>query len=406
MQQAGQAAAVASGGCEGGQVAPDKGAALLGDRARLRRFGVTRIGDVTGLDIIGVPVWFAVRPNSRGLSVSQGKGLTERQAQLSALMEAIEGAVAEETQRHVAAHGSWTALQARGERTVPLDRIARVNPDHFEAGCERAWIRGVSARDGGPVLAPFELVGMDFRADFPWDRKAFQMSSQGLAAGFDHDRVVLHALLELVEHDACILIDTFETRSLGLRPWAPAAGHRPSLDGLIATLSAAGLAARFLDVTASNGVPVILASLDRPVMSASGPGFRHAAGMACRFDPLAAAEAALLEAIQSRLTDISGARDDLAPDRYLPDLAGRAPQASATPSRAGPQRLDLEGEGPLWHRLAAHLFRHGVEDVYVFALETGDPDVHVVRVLAEGLSAAHGGLNRMSLSTLDGFLRR
>ncbi|MGG2476771.1 YcaO-like family protein, partial [Rhizobium sp. BR5] len=39
--------------------------------------------------------------------------------------------------------------------------------------------------------------GMDFRVDFPWDRRAFLMSSQGLAAGFDHDHAVLHALLEL-----------------------------------------------------------------------------------------------------------------------------------------------------------------------------------------------------------------
>ncbi|MFB4373309.1 hypothetical protein RAC92_06975, partial [Agrobacterium sp. CR_3] len=40
----------------------------------LRRFGMTRVGDVTGLDIIGIPVGFAARPNSRRLSVSQLTG--------------------------------------------------------------------------------------------------------------------------------------------------------------------------------------------------------------------------------------------------------------------------------------------------------------------------------------------
>lgn len=61
---------------------------------------------MTGLDIIGIPVWFAARPNSRGLSVSQGKGLVAEQARLSAIMEAIEGAVAEETRKHIAAFSS------------------------------------------------------------------------------------------------------------------------------------------------------------------------------------------------------------------------------------------------------------------------------------------------------------
>jgi YcaO-like protein with predicted kinase domain len=41
----------------------------------LQEIGITRVGDITGLDRIGIPVWIAVRPNSRTLSVSQGKGL-------------------------------------------------------------------------------------------------------------------------------------------------------------------------------------------------------------------------------------------------------------------------------------------------------------------------------------------
>jgi ribosomal protein S12 methylthiotransferase accessory factor len=38
--------------------------------------GVTRIANVTGLDRIGIPVAIAVRPNSRSVSVAQGKGQT------------------------------------------------------------------------------------------------------------------------------------------------------------------------------------------------------------------------------------------------------------------------------------------------------------------------------------------
>ena len=51
---------------------------------------------MTGLDWVGIPVYQAARPNSRSLSVSQGKGLTPTQAKVSALMEALEGFHAEE----------------------------------------------------------------------------------------------------------------------------------------------------------------------------------------------------------------------------------------------------------------------------------------------------------------------
>ena len=63
--------------------------------ARCRPFmpqmGITRLGNITGLDRIGIPVVGAARPNSRSVSVSQGKGLDLSQAMTSALMEPIEG---------------------------------------------------------------------------------------------------------------------------------------------------------------------------------------------------------------------------------------------------------------------------------------------------------------------------
>src|ERR1700752_1277998 len=53
--------------------------------------GITRIGDVTGLDRIGIPVVVVTRPNSRSLAVSQGKGVTLDCARVSGVMESIEG---------------------------------------------------------------------------------------------------------------------------------------------------------------------------------------------------------------------------------------------------------------------------------------------------------------------------
>lgn len=377
------------------------------DPGLLRRFGITRVGDVTGLDIIGIPVWFATRPNSRGLSVSQGKGLVAEQARLSAIMEAIEGAVAEETRGHVATFGSIEEMRNRGVPLIPFESVGRIDPDALDPRKERAWVKGTSIRRQQEVFAPYELIGMDFRVDFPWDRRAFRMSSQGLAAGFNHDHAVLHALLELIENDASFLVDTFETRAITPQPFLLPAGIDPALDDLVQHLSTIGLPPTFLDLTNALGVPVVMASLPRPLQAEDGPTTRSAAGAACRPSAPAAAMAALLEAIQSRLTDISGARDDLSPLRYQRDVFTSRPTADTRPLRRMPADLGFpESDAPLppWRQLAEHLFARGIEDIHVFPLETEVSGLHVIRVLASGLAPAGGGLQHISPRTLDHLL--
>ncbi|WP_318764699.1 YcaO-like family protein [Agrobacterium fabrum] len=378
------------------------------DPGLLRRFGITRVGDVTGLDIIGIPVWFAARPNSRGLSVSQGKGLFADQARLSAIMEAIEGAVAEETRRHVATFGSIEEMRNKGVPLIPFETVGRIDPDALDLRKERAWVKGTSIRQQQEVFAPYELIGMDFRAEFPWDRQAFRMSSQGLAAGFDHDHTVFHALLELIENDASFLVDTFETRAITPQPFLFPAGMDSLLDDLIQHLSNIGLPPSFFDLTNALGVPVVMASLPRSLQAEDGPATRSAAGAACRPSTHAAAMAALLEAIQSRLTDISGARDDLSPLRYQRDLSTSGPTASrAQPLRQMPADLNFPESDlslPPWRQLAEHLFARGIEDIHVFPLETEVSGLHVVRVLPSGLAPAGGGLQHISPRTLDHLL--
>ena len=54
------------------------------------RLGITRVGELTGLDELGLPIAFATRPNSFTLSVSLGRGLDRDSALISAAMEAAE----------------------------------------------------------------------------------------------------------------------------------------------------------------------------------------------------------------------------------------------------------------------------------------------------------------------------
>ena len=52
--------------------------------------GVSRLAEVTDLDLIGIPVFQAIRPAGLSLSVHQGKGVTREAAMIGALMEALE----------------------------------------------------------------------------------------------------------------------------------------------------------------------------------------------------------------------------------------------------------------------------------------------------------------------------
>ena len=67
----------------------------LAIRPHLRRIGITRLANITGLDRVGIPAYSAVVPRSQDiLSVYNGKGVSDLAAKVSAAMEALERVVA------------------------------------------------------------------------------------------------------------------------------------------------------------------------------------------------------------------------------------------------------------------------------------------------------------------------
>ena len=91
----------------------------------LASFGITRCADVTGLDRIGIPVCCAIRPRNRSLQVSNGKGLRLVDAQVSALMEAIELFHAENPGSQVKC-ASLNSLRREGRPVCFAGRVAQV----------------------------------------------------------------------------------------------------------------------------------------------------------------------------------------------------------------------------------------------------------------------------------------
>lgn len=160
-------------------------------------FGITRVARQTGLDCIGVPVWTAVRPASLTLSTSQGKGLTDDLAKLSAVLEAAELWHVEQP-LPVAEIGTAEDVApdcpvAELPLTVPYsnDILTRIVWE---------WTFGTRLISGTTALVPVDLVRR--RSQRPdWAPDLLRATSTGLACGNTRDEALLHALFEVVERD-------------------------------------------------------------------------------------------------------------------------------------------------------------------------------------------------------------
>jgi ribosomal protein S12 methylthiotransferase accessory factor len=270
----------------------------------LPRFGITRVGDVTQLDILRVPVAVACRPLATTLSVSQGKGTTLRHAFVSAAMEAIELWHAEQP-----GIPALSSVAAR-ELNLPysIGDLDQVPGSLLTASTRLDWVTANGVTSGRPIPVPLGAVA--FQNGDRWRPPGLRNSTNGLASGNTWTEAALHGLYEVVERDA--LYRALDRDVVGIDPGSvPGETCAELIDRIRSADASLGLSA----VMNQFGVPVMAAQIwsrDFPVL-ATGSG-AHAS-------PEVAAIRAITEAAQSRLTGITGSRDDV-PDVYRDVLTG------------------------------------------------------------------------------------
>ena len=344
--------------------------------------GVSRVADLTFLDVLNLPVWQAVRPWSRALSVHQGKGLTRRDACLGALMEAVESCAAEnfEGETRLCSYDDVP----RDERAPAIEDFASGKAPAPSGAAVRAWTPARRLLTGARLWVPFECVSLDltFRGDPRLDR-----SSNGQAAGFSVEQATLTALCELLERDALCewralspvqrALDCVDLESLPSLPW---------IAGLQATLADRGMSLRLYATESLVGWPVLLCLIEEP---RAFPCLRWATGgEACRPRREDALRAAVLEAVQSRLTAISGARDDILPDDEPRPATGflvAPPLPRGVPARSWESIGDHEEAGAQAVAAAATRLSRAGYDLAVIDLPTGSQDAVAVKAFAPGL---------------------
>lgn len=355
--------------------------------------GITRLANVTGLDSIGIPVVQAIRPNSRSLSVSQGKGVDIPSAKASAMMEAIELWHAERIETPCI-YASYPAM-LKARQVIDLDGLPVIRGARIWLEEQRCWLRGWDLLQHEEVWVPFEVVSMNTVGIVQADL-TFLATSNGLASGNHLLEAIEHALCEVIERDAhalhmaCGLDVAFRKVDLDTI-------DDPSLQRMIDACGDAELDVAVFDMVSDVGVPTFRAGL------MEREGERHWRrlgtewGAGSHLSPVVALSRAITESAQARLTMIAGSRDDNPPSLYAGTrsvwtvddvdrvLFTAAPARPFSDTGRLPETDTFEGDLDV---MLGALRAIGIQRVVVVDLTRDDLGIPVVKVIVPELEAA------------------
>ena len=310
-----------------------------------KRIGVTRLADITDMDVLRIPNYSAVVPGTEDyIWVYSGKGPTKQHAMASALMESIErysslpsGGPRKFTR---ASH----AELSKTHKALHPDRI--VEPVRFEYRDDMPmdWLPGHDLASGEEVMVPASIALFRYTPAPPAVNPFAYFHTNGLASGNVMEEAVCHALCEVVERDAMSLAELRASaipfhilrtvhnslNSAGLRvPPIPAdrfvddPGVFPDVDisdidfepvrNLVDRFNRAGISLTVKDITSDIGIPTFNASSVEWVTHDYG---YLAEGHGTHPDARIALLRAITEVSQTRAANIQGARDDLRKIRY------------------------------------------------------------------------------------------
>jgi YcaO-like protein with predicted kinase domain len=290
----------------------------------LPEFGITRLANVTGLDTVGIPVWTVVRPLGRSLSVSQGKGVTQELAVVSGIMESIEVFHAEQRRPRPATR---KLSECRRDLSFISPRRLVVRADaNLSRSRSIPWIKGEDLFDRDQKWIPAELFDLDFckRQTAP----IFLASSNGLASGNTRTEAIVHGLCEVIERDQTSFWSLAQDRPESIMD------RRVRLDSIGDSICRS-LVEKCLSADLDISVWYITINIDIPVFSCTivdrqdkTPYPQQATGYGCHPIPTIALARAITEAAQSRLTHISGLREDLTWARYREEFPSHVYETS------------------------------------------------------------------------------
>jgi len=270
--------------------------------------GVTELKDITHLDRVGVPVVSATRPSAGlgAISVYSGKGATEIQARISAIMESVERCFAEIPETNVDFRDKTIDMDRIIETYEDLEDVNAIDPETLllpepiTPGTRLEWMSGWDILNDCEMLVPTNAIY------HPHTRGMFlfRSNTSGLASGNTIEEAIVHGLLEVIERDAISIAEY--SRNVGTE--IVLQEDDGEVYDLKSRFESNGIPVKLWLLPSVTGIPVVVAALDDiktkdPTMLVMGAG--------AHLSPEHAIFRALTEAAQFRLAQISGARKDV-----------------------------------------------------------------------------------------------
>lgn len=269
-----------------------------------RRCGMSRVAEITDLDPFGVHCFSSIRPFAEegDFTVSGGKGYERGAARLGALAEACERACL--SPRGLPLIEASLAEMSEAKRVLNPFALIVDRRSHWTREAALSWWTARDLSTGEEVWLPAAAVFYPFDQGAGW---LFNCNTTGAAVGASLSEALLYGLLEVIERDQLAYAELLRH------------GRRLDLDSVrdeqslatLAALSERNIVARCWVVERDYPFPLfymLLEDLDHP-----DPAYL-VGGLGCHLDPVEGFKAALLEAVYSRLTVISGAREDIERD--------------------------------------------------------------------------------------------
>jgi ribosomal protein S12 methylthiotransferase accessory factor len=343
---------------------------------------VTRCADVTGLDHLGIPVYCAIRPLGKTVQVTNGKGLRHVDAQVSALMEAIELFHAETPNREFET-ASFNDLRRAGRNAVKPD----VHPDFenntfFSPDFIINWTPATDLMTGEEVWLPSSAAYMS-------RPKLHPFSTNGLASGNHLIEATLHAIYEVVERDAIAGME--QQGRISFAPELCSFIDTETLpEGPLQSLNALFIKAQLKLVLIWMKARVPIHTFMAVILDDSN--FSHATtvsiGYGSHLNEMVAAIRAITEAAQTRLTYIHGSREDIKKATYEVDkrrlyefffgIKADTPWQSLTVSKSNSLSEDYE-------ETMNHLRAGGFTNLYRVDMTREPFNIPVVKVVIPGM---------------------
>ncbi|RMF30040.1 MAG: hypothetical protein D6752_04860 [Candidatus Nitrosothermus koennekii] len=311
-----------------------------------KSIGVTRIADITHLDILRIPNYSAVLPGTEDyIWVYSGKGPTRAHARASALMECIERYSSLPSRsifkdRLIRASYEEMSKEYGRDNVIHPDDVVEPLKFPYNDDMPLDFIAGIDLFTNEQIFVPAGIALSRYDPDYKHAVNPFKFShTNGLASGNVIEEAICHSLCEVIERDAVSLAE-LRSSAIPFHKLANAIEHLnregykidqidpdlfvddpdifdevlldkvefPFAKYLINRFKEENIPLLVKDITSDIGIPTFIATSIQWITDDYG---YLAEGHGTHPDARIALVRAITEVSQTRAANIQGARDDL-----------------------------------------------------------------------------------------------